>query len=184
MARGESAGQFGALERGDRSPADLHLRPTEGQRSPQGGMETGPRKKYNVDLVLQGHDHCYSRLSAEAGHEAALAARAAGAVQGPVYLVSVAGSKMYRLNDRARRQPDRVAEDTQFYETVEVESQRLAVRTYTASGRLYDAFDLLRDAQGGKHLIEPVANLPAERTCDGEQGPDGLPCTALGNARG
>ncbi|MFC0710248.1 fibronectin type III domain-containing protein [Azorhizophilus paspali] len=141
-------------------------------------------EKYNVDLVLQGHDHCYSRLSAEAGHEAALAARAAGAVQGPVYLVSVAGSKMYRLNDRARRQPDRVAEDTQFYETVEVESQRLAVRTYTASGQLYDAFDLLRDEQGGKHLVEPVANLPAERTCDGERGPDGLPCTALGNARG
>lgn len=138
-------------------------------------------ERYNVDLVLQGHDHCYSRLTAEAGHEAAIAAQAAGSAQGPVYMVSVAGSKMYRLNDRAHRQPDRAAEDTQLYETVEVESQRLAVRTYTASGQLYDAFDLRRDETGGKHLVEPVSKLPAERACSGKRGPDDLPCTAVSN---
>ena len=39
-----------------------------------------------VDLVLQGHDHCYSRLTSEAGREASARARADGSVQGPVYL--------------------------------------------------------------------------------------------------
>ncbi len=66
----------------------------------------------NVDLVLQGHDHCYSRLTSEAGREASATMRKDGKLQGPVYLVSVTGSKMYSLNDRARTQPDKTAEAT------------------------------------------------------------------------
>lgn len=148
--------------------------------------DTGPLKaawkplfeRYKVDLVLQGHDHCYSRLSNENGRAAAKKARAAGKVQGPVYLVSVAGSKMYGLNDRARRQPDRSAEDTQLYQTVEVLPSRLEVRSFTASGTLYDAFDLNRDKQGRNRLSEPAGKLPVERFCSGETGPDQLPCTS------
>lgn len=133
-------------------------------------------ERYRVDLVLQGHDHCYSRLTHESGRAAS-----AGARQdiGPVYMVSVAGSKMYGLNDRARTQPDRVAEDTQLYQTVTVEPQRLAVRTYTAADELYDAFDIQRDASGRKSLHVPTLTQP-ERFCTGGKGPDGLPCTARG----
>ncbi|MDR0207700.1 MAG: metallophosphoesterase family protein [Pseudomonas putida] len=133
-------------------------------------------ERYKVDLVLQGHDHCYSRLSNPAGRTAAQKAQAAGKVQGPVYMVSVAGSKMYGLNGRARQQPDRSAEETQLYQTVEVLASRLEVRSYTANGTLYDAFDLSRDKQGHNRLSQPVKNLPAERFCNGEQGPDQLPC--------
>lgn len=132
-------------------------------------------EKYRVDLVLQGHDHCYSRLSNAAGRDAAKRARAK--VQGPVYMVSVAGSKMYAVNDRAGKQPDRGAEATQLYQTVDVQASSLAVRSYTASGTLYDAFDLRRDAQGRKHLVEPVKVLPKERYCTADLGPDQLPCT-------
>lgn len=130
-----------------------------------------------VDLVLQGHDHCYSRLTAEAGKAASQKARKAGKAQGPVYLVSVTGSKMYGLNDRASSQPDRVAEDTELYQTVRVEEDRLLFRTYTASGRLYDGFDLVREARGKKLVEIPEAQGPT-RKCANRMGPDGLPCTA------
>lgn len=133
-----------------------------------------------VDLVLQGHDHCYSRLTAEAGREAGRAARAGGAAQGPVYLVSVTGSKMYGLNDRARTQPDRTAEATELFQIVDVEQSRLKFRTYTASGTLYDGFDLMRGDDGRNRLIELTEPLPAARTCQGDVGPDGGQCVARG----
>lgn len=130
-----------------------------------------------VDLVLQGHDHCYSRLTAEAGKTASATARADGKVQGPVYLVSVTGSKMYSLNDRASTQPDRVAEDTQLYQVIDVEADRLLLRTRTASGRLYDGFDLIRQADGGNRLVE-TGGLIDIRRCEGATGPDAISCTA------
>ncbi len=136
--------------------------------------------KRRVDLVLQGHDHCYSRLTAEAGRAAGQAARAKGATQGPVYLVSVTGSKMYALNDRARTQPDRTAEATELYQIVDVGEKRLSFRTYTASGMLYDRFDLERGADGRNRLAELPQSLPPERTCRGNIGPDGGVCVARG----
>ena len=129
-----------------------------------------------VDLVLQGHDHCYSRLTAEAGREAGRAARAKGATQGPVYLVSVTGSKMYGLNDRAHTQPDRTAEDTELFQIVDVDAGKLQFRTYTASGTLYDGFDLERGSDGRNRLKELPDTLPRVRTCTGDVGPDGGPC--------
>ncbi|MBS7668714.1 purple acid phosphatase family protein [Croceicoccus gelatinilyticus] len=130
-----------------------------------------------VDLVLQGHDHCYSRLTSEAGKEASARMRADGKVQGPVYLVSVTGSKMYRLNDRADTQPDRVAEATELYQIVDVDGDTLRFRTYTASGSLYDGFDLNRGKDGNRlsEIDEPTI---AERICRGDTGPDGGPCVA------
>jgi len=130
-----------------------------------------------VDLVLQGHDHCYSRLTAEGGKTVSAKARADGKVQGPVYLVSVTGSKMYGLNDRSGTQPDRVAEDTELYQVVDVAEDRLQFRTYTASGRLYDGFDLTRHADGNRLAEIPEAAGPVRR-CAGRMGPDGVPCTA------
>ncbi|MBB4630801.1 purple acid phosphatase family protein [Sphingosinicella soli] len=130
-----------------------------------------------VDLVLQGHDHCYSRLTAEGGKTASAKARADGKVQGPVYLVSVTGSKMYGLNDRAGTQPDRVAEDTELFQVVDVAEDKLQFRTFTATGGLYDGFDLIRHADGNR-LVEITEAAGPVRRCAGQAGPDGLPCTA------
>lgn len=140
----------------------------------------------NVDLVLQGHDHCYSRLTAEAGREASAKARADGSVQGPVYLVSVTGSKMYGLNDRARTQTDRTAEATELYQIVDVDGNELKFRTYTASGKLYDGFNLSKGADGRNRLTEISEAKIAERFCSGKAdaegqfpiGPDGGRCVA------
>ena len=146
-------------------------------------------EKHKVDLVLQGHDHCYGRLTSEAGREAGVEARAGGAMQGPVYMVSVAGAKMYGLNDRADTQPDRVAEDTSLFQVIDVAPDRLALRAYLNTGVLYDGFDLVK-TDAGNRLEELPGDLPTVRRCSGPAqgidqpmpadrfGPDGLPCTA------
>jgi len=132
----------------------------------------------NIDLVLQGHDHCYGRVSNPAGAEASRADSAAGRPQGPVYVVSVTGSKMYGLNDRADTQPVRAAENTELYQLIDVEADRLSFRAFTATGQLYDAFTLTRGADGRNRLSESDQSLLALRRCDGAAGPDDRPCTA------
>ena len=146
-------------------------------------------EKHKVDLVLQGHDHCYGRLTSEAGRDAGGGARAGGAMQGPVYMVSVAGAKMYGLNDRADTQPDRVAEDTSLFQVIDVAADRLALRAYLNTGVLYDGFDLVKTGAGNR-LEELPDDIPSVRRCsgppqmidqpmpEGRLGPDGLPCTA------
>ncbi|WP_420478683.1 fibronectin type III domain-containing protein [Brevundimonas sp. FT23028] len=131
-----------------------------------------------IDLVLQGHDHCYGRVSDPAGAAASRANTEAGRPQGPVYVVSVTGSKMYGLNDRADSQPVRAAENTELYQLIDVEADRLSFRAYTATGRLYDAFILTRGADGLNRLTETEETLLAARRCDGAAGPDDRPCTA------
>lgn len=137
-------------------------------------------ERRNVDLVLQGHDHCYSRLSSAKGKDDAKRRHDAGEAQGPVYVVSVTGTKMYALNDRALTQPDRVAEDTQLYQVITVEKDRIGFEARTARGALYDAFELQRGADGRNRLIESDEALEKQRTCNGEAGPDSAPCTSRG----
>jgi hypothetical protein len=84
---------------------------------------------------------------------------------------------MYALNDRADTQPDRVAEDTELYQVIDVATDRLGLRTYTATGRLYDGFDLVRGPNGNR-LTEVSEAAGPVRRCAGTTGPDGLPCTA------
>jgi 3',5'-cyclic AMP phosphodiesterase CpdA len=133
-----------------------------------------------VDLVLQGHDHCYSRLSNPDGREAAARAHANGEPQGPVYVVSVAGQKMYGLNDRALIQTDIAGEDSQLYQVIEIEETRLGFQAVTADGELYDAFSLVRGRDGRSRLVESGLARQPERVCRDGKGPDGTPCTARG----
>ena len=135
-------------------------------------------ERHNVDLVLQGHDHCYARVSNEAGAAASKTLSDAGQPVGPVYLVSVVGSKMYGVNDRADTQPVRAAENTELYQVIDVADDRIDFKAFTADGGLYDAFALTRGADGRNRLVETDAALPAARRCDGAAGPDDRPCTA------
>ncbi len=131
----------------------------------------------NVDLVLQGHDHCYSRLTAESRAAPPESEKpSADSAAGPVYMVSIAGTKMYALNDRSERESDRAAEATQLYQIVDVFSQRLSVRVYTATGRLYDGFDIERGQDGRKSVSESGEALLAERRCEAGLNPDGTAC--------
>jgi hypothetical protein len=119
-----------------------------------------------VDLVLQGHDHCFSRTGQAKP----------GAPQGPVYIVSVSGPKMYGLNARVSNGADRFAADTQLYHRLDVDHRAgtIHVQALTPTGSVYDDFTLLYE-HARKRLVAGRQS-PATRICQGRSGPDGLPC--------
>ncbi|HTE19397.1 MAG TPA: metallophosphoesterase family protein [Armatimonadota bacterium] len=109
--------------------------------------------RYRVDLVLQGHDHTYARSNLRTG------VNKREAESGTVFVVSVSGPKMYNLD----REPwmERAAEDTQLYQVISLDGDRLRYEARTATGDLYDAFDLRKDEDGGNRLIErPSKRIP------------------------
>ncbi|MDX1935342.1 MAG: metallophosphoesterase family protein [Capsulimonadales bacterium] len=97
--------------------------------------------KYRVDLVLTGHDHTYARSrNMRAG------VNARNGESGTVYVVSVSGPKMYNLE----REPwmSRAAEDTQLYQVIRVDGNKVIYEARTVTGELYDAFTLEKQRNG------------------------------------
>lgn len=117
-------------------------------------------ERNRVDLVLQGHDHVYGRRSGEAGLT-------------PVYTVSVAGPKQYRLSPEAKGTMSPVGEDTQLFQVLRLEGDRLSYEARTVTGRLYDAFALVDEGTGGKRLEELRDGRIEERACERSQTPGG-----------
>ena len=134
--------------------------------------------RHHVDLVLQGHDHSYGRTTLmshgddEHAHAAernvATGVRARGGEWGTVYVVSVSGPKMYDLGDK----PFMVKSiaNTQLYQVVSVDGDRLQYSAYSATGALFDRFELRKTEGAGNQLIEqsPLGN--AERAAAVEPG--------------
>jgi 3',5'-cyclic AMP phosphodiesterase CpdA len=117
--------------------------------------------KHRVDLVLQGHDHTYGRtgLDTPMGHaNLTTGVSAADVFSGTVYVVSVSGPKMYNL----QRHPfmSRHAEDTQLYQIIHIDGDKLHFEAYTAIGELYDAFTLHKQSGGINRLTEEVPGNP------------------------
>ena len=130
--------------------------------------------KYQVDLVLQGHDHTYGRTKFQVPKADSVAKdfplrdqesqitvgdeNEATGVQvidkdaGTVYVVSVSGPKMYNNTDYAFMK--RVAEDTQLYQIIHIEKDQLRFEARTAIGELYDAFELHKREGEINELIE------------------------------
>ena len=103
-------------------------------------------EKYNVDLVLQGHDHSYGR-----GHNTAFGAETKNL--GPTYVVSVSGPKMYGLG--FENWLERSASNTQLYQLIQVDQGVLRYEAYTVLGELYDVFELEKLADGS-HLFKDL----------------------------
>ena len=115
--------------------------------------------EFGVDLVLQGHDHTYARsgmMQAESNEGTGVSSQPSKG--GTVYVVSVSGPKMYELEKRPFMQ--RTAEKTQLYQVISVDGDRLKYEAHTATGKLYDAFVLTRQADGHNQLTE---TLPPEQ---------------------
>lgn len=115
--------------------------------------------EFKVDLVLTGHDHTYTRTGA-LRYEVDTTNIPTGYQQaydpeiGTVYVVSVSGPKMYNITkgDYAVR----VAEETQLYQVIEINSNELKFKAYTATGKLYDAFTLKKRTGKANELIEII----------------------------
>lgn len=102
--------------------------------------------KHQVDLVLTGHDHTYAR----------------SALQGAtVYVSSVSGAKMYDLDRKPWMR--RAAEDTQLFQIITVGGDTLSFEARTATGELYDAFELRKQIEGPNLLVDLIPSGVPER---------------------
>jgi len=124
--------------------------------------------KHSVDLVLQGHDHTYAR-----GQVPVRVSDAESSEVQTMYVNSVSGAKMYdfmtdgwKIYEPHGVQLDRKAENTQFFQVIEIDGGTLVYEARTADGALYDRFVLSKDEEGVKSLEEDGVSLPEERHFD------------------
>ncbi len=111
--------------------------------------------KHQVDIVLQGHDHAYGRgmvNNVPTGYQVMEKS------SGTMYVVSVSGPKMYDVSDDPWM--DRRAGNTQLFQIITIEGDTLKYGAYTATGELYDAFDLIKNAKGPNQLVNKIPDVP------------------------
>ena len=108
--------------------------------------------KYEVDLVLTGHDHTYGRGEnlAEGGPRRDDA--------GTVYVVSVSGPKMNEVG-KDRSWATRTGAHLQLYQAVHVSPQSLRFEARTVSGQLFDAFEITKSRTGRRRFIDRKPEL-------------------------
>lgn len=108
--------------------------------------------KYNVDLVLNGHDHTYAR-----GHAPLRTTSSASETAfTTMYVTSVSGPKQYKLDkeqikayEKDGYTLDKSGEQTQFYQVISVEDNTLTYVAYTALGEEYDRAVIVKDFESG-----------------------------------
>lgn len=102
---------------------------------------------HGADLVLQGHDHAYSRRALRG---------TSGEMRSPVYVISSSSPKVYRNGfDNIH---DRLGSGLQLLQSIEVRPERLTYRSYRYSGELYDHLDIMHSGRADTpHLVEDKA---------------------------
>jgi hypothetical protein len=108
--------------------------------------------KYDVDLVLQGHDHTYGR-----GENLREGAQRRDDV-GTVYVVSVSGPKMYEVA-KDRTWATRTGANLQLYQVVTVSPQSLRFEARTVTGQLFDAFEIVKARNGRRRFVDRKPEL-------------------------
>lgn len=130
-------------------------------------------EKYNVDLILQGHDHAYTRgqvpIRNSSGFEK-------GSFQ-TMYVTSVSGPKQYGINQDFMEsfipkglQTIRNGEQTQFFQVISVDGAKLTYQAYTSTGELYDEAIISKDFTSGKKTISQKVPDVEARTFDNTPG--------------
>ncbi|MBT28485.1 MAG: metallophosphoesterase [Thalassobius sp.] len=102
-------------------------------------------EKYEVDLVLAGHEHLYARGRMDAPL--------------PVHVISVSGPFQNAI--RFADWIERAGTNLQLYQEIHVSSDTLHYITKTVLGDVYDEFKIGKDVNGKKTFIESE-NLPPE----------------------
>ncbi|MDF9796632.1 putative phosphodiesterase [Catalinimonas alkaloidigena] len=111
--------------------------------------------KHKVDIVLQGHDHAYGRGMVE---NVATGSQVVSESSGTMYVVSVSGPKMYEVSNDPWM--ERKAGYTQLFQTITIEGDELLYQAFTATGELYDAFQLLKDEGKPNKLVNKIPDTP------------------------
>jgi 3',5'-cyclic AMP phosphodiesterase CpdA len=111
-------------------------------------------EKYGVDLVLQGHDHSYGRSAPLRAHleNVATGLRVASEGDGPVYVVSVSGPKMYDLKAYPEGQKPFVKHlaNEQLYQVIDITHDEITYIAKTPDGHVRDRFRISKDPAGAK----------------------------------
>lgn len=110
--------------------------------------------KYGVDLVLQGHDHTYARSNLMTGANAK-------STSGTMYVVSVAGPKMYKI-DAGEDWMRRSAHNMQLIQIIRIDGDRLSFEARTPTGRLYDSFELQKRTGMANVLVNRIPGEPQQ----------------------
>ena len=108
--------------------------------------------KYGVDLVLNGHDHTYSR-----GHVPVKSQdeNKSGNFN-TLYITSVSGPKQYKIGLQQLEDykadgylSNKIGEQTQFFQVISIEDESLIYKAYTALGDEYDMAIITKDFTTG-----------------------------------
>ena len=121
--------------------------PKESRDNPQLRKHFQPvLEKYNVDLVLTGHDHSYGR------------GMASDFTENPsvMYVVSVSGPKLYEAGDKDWMQKS--GSSLQFFHEVSVDGNTLRFKSFTADGKLFDQFVLKKRKNQANKLFDLNVN--------------------------
>mgnify|MGYP006228081305 FL=1 len=113
--------------------------------------------KYKVDLVLQGHDHTYTRGRTQPYEQNLLSGQNVKDATGTVYVVSVSGAKMYKVKpgwEQYEALRDRVGVNKQLFQVITIDNNKLSYKSYTATGELFDAFDIVKNNDGVNTFVE------------------------------
>lgn len=105
-------------------------------------------REYNVDLVLQGHEHNYARMTNK---------KEDGKMTTPVYLVSHASPKSYslKLSDKY----DRFGTNRRFYQYIDIAGDTLKVKAYLENDSLYDDVYIVKNSSGIS-IIDHAKDIP------------------------
>ena len=109
-------------------------------------------RDYDVDLVLQGHEHAYARMTAHDDDEA----------ETPVYVVSHLSPKNYRIEFDERF--DKFGSGSRYYQKVVADDEQLILTAYDAvTNALYDSLVITKDKDiedFGKGIPEKIEFTP------------------------
>tara|TARA_B100001173_G_scaffold311778_1_gene330169 strand:+ start:1278 stop:2630 length:1353 start_codon:yes stop_codon:yes gene_type:complete len=113
-------------------------------------------EKYGVDLVLNGHDHTYAR-----GHTPVKSQNVNElGIFKTLYVTSVSGPKQYKVDKEQIKnygadgyKSDKIGEQTQFFQVISVEDNKLIYSAYTTLGNLYDKAIITKDFSSGEKTI-------------------------------
>ena len=119
-------------------------------------------EQYGVDLVMQGHEHAYARMTRHDDE---------GRPTTPVYTVSHCSPKNYRIEFSDRF--DKFGISSRYYQTVTIAPDTLTLSTYEVYNHtLYDSLLIVRSAPRGRllptgrkkaprpQIIDPGRNIP------------------------
>lgn len=105
--------------------------------------------RYGVDLVLQAHDHVYSR-----SHKINNGKVVDRNAPGTVYVISAGGFKTYPVNPRFQDLMSVMDSGKQYYQVIDVSPDRLDYRSYAVDGSLNDAFRLEKGHKGRSVYVD------------------------------